>query len=115
MMAIRKDMVASFRYIMRNEKEEVLENTMEGTATTYLHGSNGIQRYLQDQLQGLVTGNKKMVYLSKSSGIIEDDFSFEVIIDEVRDALPEELILGYPVQLASEKCDEDCKCHQDKG
>ena len=112
MTGITKNRVAAFRYIMRNGKEEVLENTLEGMATTYLHGSNGIQEHLQSQLEGLKVGDKKMVYLSKSSGLTADDFTFEVIIDQVREALPEELVLGYPVQLDSLKCEDDCDCYQ---
>ncbi len=111
-MKIKKDTVASFRYIMRNGKKEVLEDTMAGTATTYLHGSGGIQSYLQRQLKGLAAGNKKIIHLSKGRQSTEDDFTFEVIIDEVRNALPEELVLGYPVLLPDKKCEEDCVCYK---
>ena len=111
-MKIKKDTVASFRYIMRNGNKEVLEDTRAGMATTYLHGSDGIQPCLQRQLKGLVAGDKKIIHLSQSKRLDEDDFTFEVTIDEVRNALPEELVLGYPVLLPAGKCEEDCACYK---
>ncbi|MEO5999524.1 MAG: hypothetical protein ABIN89_22205 [Chitinophagaceae bacterium] len=96
---------------MKNGRGEVLENSMNASPTVYLHGSDGIQPYLQNQLEGLVAGDRRNIYLWKSSGLTDVDYTFEVIIKGVREALPEEVILGYPVQAMVGKCQEDCACY----
>ncbi|TKK72011.1 hypothetical protein FC093_03090 [Ilyomonas limi] len=111
MMCIAKDTVVAMRYIMRNSKGAVLEDTMNAAPVSYLHGSGDIQSLLQAQLEGLKAGDKKIVYLQKESGLIDDDFSFEVIIDNVRAALPEEILLGYPVKINTDKCEVNCDCY----
>jgi len=111
-MCITKDTVVAMRYIMRNGKGVVLENIMDAAPVNYLHGSAGIQPLLQAQLEGLKTGDKKMVYLLKESGLADDDFSFEVIIDSVRAALPEEVLLGYPVKIDTDTCGGECECYK---
>ena len=110
-MQIAKNSVVSIRYIMKNSKEEVLENTMNGLPVSYLHGSPGIQPLLQAQLEGLKAGDKKVMYLTAASGLTNEDFIFEVIIDDVRVALKEEVLLGYPVLLDIPKCEADCECY----
>jgi|SRR5664279_325261 len=104
MMHIAKNRIVSIRYIMKNSKEDVLENTMNKHPVSYLHGSTGIQPLLQAQLEGLKAGSKKVVYLTAASGLTDEDFIFEVIVDEVRVALKEEVLLGYPVKLNVAKC-----------
>ena len=84
---------------------------MNSHPVTYLHGSTGILFLLQEQLEGLKAGDKKVVYLTAASGLTNEDFIFEVIIDQVRAALEEELLLGYPVQLNVTKCEVDCDCY----
>lgn len=111
-MHIAKNSVVSIRYIMKNGKEEVLENIMNDPPVSYLHGSPGIQPLLQAQLEGLKAGDKKCVYLTAESGLINEDFIFEVIVDEVRAALKEEILLGYPVKLNVPKCEADCDCYR---
>ena len=112
MMYIAKNNVVSIRYIMKDSKEGVLENTMNDPPVSYLHGSTGIQPLLQAQLEGLKAGDKKTVYLTTESGLTNEDFIFEVIIDEVRVALKEEVLLGYPVKLNVKKCEADCDCYR---
>ena len=51
-------------------------------------------------------GDKKTVYLTAESGLTNEDFIFEVIVDEVRAALKEEILLGYPVKLTVQKCED---------
>jgi FKBP-type peptidyl-prolyl cis-trans isomerase SlyD len=111
MMPIAKDNVVAMRYIMMNAEGLVLENTMSNNPVSYLHGSSGIQPLLQVQLEGLKAGDKKRVYLNAESGLTTEDFIFEVIIDEVRAALKEEILLGYPVKLNAPKCEADCDCY----
>ncbi len=105
-------MVVALRYIMRNGKGDVMEDNMQSLPVNYLHGSNGILPLLQQQLAGLKAGDKKKVYLFKNSSEADDDFEFDVIIDDVRAALPEEIILGYPVQMTTNTCNDDCYCYE---
>ena len=107
-MIIEKNKVVSIDYIMRNSKGDVLEDTMKSGRTNYLHGSGGIHNYLQAQLEGLQTGDKKIVILPNEISMTGDDFSFEVIIQQVRLAMEAELQLGYPVMV---ECPEDCDCY----
>lgn len=111
LMQIEKDKIVSFRYTMKNGRGEIMENTTEKSPTIYLHGCDEILSALQNQLEGLLPGERKNVFLLKTSGLVDDDFTFEIIIDEVRDATPEELVLGYPLQLDVEKCEADCSCY----
>lgn len=110
-MHIAKNSVVSIRYIMKNSKGDVLENTMNNDPVSYLHGSTGILQLLQSQLSGLKAGDKKVVHLTSASRLVNEDFIFEVIIDAVRAALQEEILLGYPVQLNVSKCEADCDCY----
>ena len=109
-MPVAKDCVVALRYIMKDRRGELLENTMNRDPINYLHGSPGILPLLQSQIEGLNAGDKKTVYLAAESGLTNDEFTFDVIIDDVRAASKEEIILGYPVKLTLQKCDESCEC-----
>jgi FKBP-type peptidyl-prolyl cis-trans isomerase SlyD len=111
MIQVEKNSVVSIRYVMKNSKGEVLENTMNNDPVSYLHGSATIQPLLQIQLEGLKTGDTKTVCLSAASGLTSEDFVFEVIVDEVRTASAEEILLGYPVAASVQKCEADCDCY----
>jgi hypothetical protein len=112
MTVITKNCVATFRYIMRNGRGEMLEDTTKGIATSYLHGGEAIHLHLQEQLEGLASGETKIISLLHNCAPMEDDITFEVIIDEVRAALPAELKLGYAVPLPAEECGEGCICNE---
>jgi len=110
MIQVGKDTVVSIRYIMRNNRDEVLENTISGPAASYLHGSSGILRSLQVQLEGLQEGERKQVYLLKDYDNLEEDFSFDVLVDSIRKALPQEITLGYPITGMAMECGPGCAC-----
>jgi len=110
-MNIAQNCVVSMRYTMKNSRQEVLEDTLHALPVHYLHGSGTILAVLQEQLVGLKAGDKKKVYLQTIPGITEEAFCFEVSIDEVRAALPEEIVLGYPVQAIVQACEADCACY----
>jgi FKBP-type peptidyl-prolyl cis-trans isomerase 2 len=112
MISIAKDTVVAMRYIMRNSKGVILEDTVNSAPVYYLHGSAGIQPQLQSQLEGLKIGDQKTVYLPKENGVTDDDFSFEIIIDSVRKAMPHELETGRAVQPAVFPCGDDCDCNR---
>lgn len=112
MTRVKKDKVVAFRYTMRNSRMEILEDTMNGLPTVYLHGSSDIEALLQGQLEGLERGDRKKIYLLEGSGLISANFTFDIIIDDVRDASEEELMLGYPLQVNVQKCEADCSCYE---
>lgn len=111
MTVVTKNIVVIFRYIMKNSKGQVIENTMNGAPKCYLHGAAGIQPSLQVQFEGLKVGDTKVIYLRKESGVSNEDFTFDIIIDKLRPALEEELLLGYPVMIDSLICDSRCICY----
>ena len=111
MMIVTKNIVVVFRYIMKNNKGQVIENTMECSPKCYLHGSSGIQRSLQLQFEGLKVGDTKVIYLRNESVLLNEDFTFDIVIDKLRPALEEELMLGYPVTIDGLICKEDCICY----
>lgn len=106
---VTKDSVVALRYIMRNSRGDVLEDTMQSAPVHYLHGSAGILPLLQQQLEGAQRGDRKKVSLPESNA--GDDFYFDVVIDEVRTASPEEIALGYPLKITSVVCDDNCDCY----
>ena len=110
-MEVAEGRVVSLRYIMRNGRREVLENTMEGSPVAYLQGGEGILQRLQQCLVGCRPGHRQILHLEKGQDGPDDDFSFELIIDGVREALPEELRLGYPLLPPDPACDPDCDCY----
>lgn len=114
MMNVTKNIVVIFRYIMKNDRGEVIENTMEGSPKCYLHGSDGIHPSLQAQFEGLKVGDTRLVYLKKESGLSNEDFTFDIIIDKLRPASEEELMLGYPVSIDNLICDSQCICYENK-
>ena len=110
MMIVKKNIVVAFRYLMKNNKGEVIENTMEGTPKYYLHGSDEIHSSLQAQFEGLKIGDSKIIYLKNQDGVSDQDFTFDVVIDNLRPASEEELMLGYPVMIDNLICDSNCDC-----
>jgi len=108
-MIVEKEKIISIDYIMRNSRGEVLENTVNNGITHYLHGSSGIHPFLQSQLEGLHIGDQKSVLFPNEISNSGDDFSFEVIIRQIRNSMEAELRLGYPVMA---ECLEDCDCYQ---
>jgi FKBP-type peptidyl-prolyl cis-trans isomerase 2 len=98
---------------MKNSKGEVLEDNLGKDCKQYLHGTGNILPALEANLAGLKAGDKKFVYISKQDGIndLDDDFSFEVIIDNVRAATEEELQRGSPIpNKAPVECGPGCNC-----
>ena len=75
-MQVQNNSVVSIRYVMKNGRGDVLENTMNNDPVSYLHGSAGIQPLLQEQLKGLKKGDKKTVHLPAASGLTNEDFLF---------------------------------------
>lgn len=110
-MEVANKRVVSIRYIMKNRKGEVLENGLESAPVTYLHGVGNITPSLEANLLGLKVGDEKLFSISdeQSTPELNEEYSFKVIIDEVRLPTEEELNLGYPIP-GKENCGPDCCC-----
>ena len=111
MMRIAENTIVTIRYIMQNSRGDILENTLDGPAASYLHGGSGILKLLQAQLDGLFAGEKKRVFLFRGQEALPEDFIFDVRIEKVREALPEEIRLGYPLPGIAVECGPDCSCY----
>jgi hypothetical protein len=62
------------------------------------------------QLDGLKEGERKQVFLLNEAGGPGDHFKFEVWIENIREALPQELLVGYPLSGAARECAPGCIC-----
>lgn len=111
MMSVARNSVVSLRYIMKSEAGGELENTRQSNPVSYLHGATAIHPVLQAQLEGLEAGDTKRIYLDAATAVSLPVLVFEVIIDNIRAAMPEELALGYPVQLPVKHCEAGCDCY----
>jgi FKBP-type peptidyl-prolyl cis-trans isomerase SlyD len=110
-MQIATHTIVAIRYSMQNSKGEVLENILEGSPVEYLHGSGHLLPELEDDLVGLRAGDKKQVFVSsKSYTEVDDDFSFDIIVDSVRLATEEEIKMGRPMESVEEECGPECIC-----
>lgn len=106
MITVAKNMVVHFRYCMQNTNGEVIEDKSNASQTCYLHGGSSIAPFLQSQFEGLGVGEIKTIFLNDES----ENVSFKIIIDKLRPASGEELILGYPVD-ENINCNSDCDCY----
>jgi len=104
-MEITERTVVSLRYIMKNKEGEELENTFAGPAVQYLHGSGKILPQLEILLSGLKKGDKTQITVE-----IPETLHFDVRIDDIRMARPEEIEAGNPITKADNTCSPGCCC-----
>lgn len=106
---IAANTVVLLRYCMKNKEGEILENILCNAPVSYLHGSGNILPALEASLEGLKAGEKKSVVVLKDevSGLNEE-FYFDVIIDEVRSATGEEIKNKKPVEQTKNECGPGC-------
>lgn len=111
-MQVADKRVVSIRYIMKNSKGEVLEDTMDGEPVRYLHGAGGILPSLEADLIGLQAGEERALLISNEQGYagVDDTYSFRVIVEDVRLATEEELKMGGPLPVGKNACGSDCCC-----
>ena len=102
-MQITEKTIVSLRYIMKTSDGEEIENTIAGPSVKYLHGSGKILPQLEASLAGLKAGDKKSIILE-----FPDRFHFDVEIDDVIMATPEEIKSGTPNTVSN--CGPDCRC-----
>ena len=111
-MQVKNNTVVSVRYRMKNSKGEILEDIMESLPIAYLHGSGRILPALEEKLIGLKTGDERSFNLSQQEGFseVDDCFSFEIIVDDVRPATEEELTVGQILEKYKDECGPNCTC-----
>ncbi len=112
-MQVTPKTIVSIRYRMKNSRGEVLENIMESAPVSYLHGAGQILPTLESHLTGREAGASASVMVSKAEGFpgLDDDFYFDVIIDQVRWATDEELKRGQPLTTSKNgDCGPECCC-----
>jgi FKBP-type peptidyl-prolyl cis-trans isomerase SlyD len=98
---------------MQNSKGEILEDILDGSSVKYLHGSGNILPTLEAYLAGLKAGDTKQILITGMADFkeVDDDFSFEVVIDSVRQASDEEIKKGFPHEADQpEECGPGCIC-----
>lgn len=109
-MKIAANTVVSLRYIMKNESREVIEDIINTAPVKYLHGSGNILPALEACLEGLETGQHKSISISnQTSSQLNEQFHFDVVIDDVRPATEGELKKGKPIHSTNE-CGPECCC-----
>ena len=102
-MEVAEKMVVSLRYIMKNKEGEEIENTMAGSPVHYVHGAGKILPQLETLLTGLKAGDKKSLTID-----LPETFQFDIEIDEIRMATPEEIEAGTLV--LRNDCGPGCDC-----
>lgn len=109
-MQIENQTVVSMRYIMKNADGDIMEENMNAAPVQYVHGAGTILPSLESSLYGLKAGDRKLIHLTAASGLPYEDFTFDIVINDVRPALEEELLQGYPVKVNVSKCGPGCDC-----
>jgi FKBP-type peptidyl-prolyl cis-trans isomerase SlyD len=74
-MKIAKNAVVTFHYTLSDEEGKELENSRGGDATAYLHGSNGIIKGLEVELEDKAAGDTLSVTLAPADayGLRQED------------------------------------------
>ena len=101
----------SLRFIMKNEKGEVLEDIIDRKPVDYLHGSGNILPPLEAAVEGLQTGDRKSIVFNNDTSNTAESYYIDLVIDNVREATPFELQQGKPEPKPSDKtCGPGCCC-----
>ena len=101
-MIISENKVVSVRYIMTNNAGDVIEDVMDRSPIQYIHGTGKIIPALETAIEGMSAGQKKAFSISDPG--LSENLYFDLIIDEVREATPEEIQNGKPT------CGPECCC-----
>ena len=108
-MEIGNNAVVSLRYIMKDDKGEIIGDNTSGKPIEYLHGSGSILPSLEQSLAGLKSGQTKSIIVSDEN--LRSSFYFDVIVDQVRPAEESEINRGKPLSLVENKsCGPGCDC-----
>src|SRR5688500_15253035 len=106
--------VVAMRYVMKNETQEVVVNTMEDEPVTFMFGSGEILPGLEQPLTGLKIGERKSFSLSpEDSPGLDQIFYFDVIIDDIRwepEGESKNLNRSLKQDVDLDTCGPDCDC-----
>jgi len=103
-MVVQNNTVVALRYLMKDDRGEILENRMDGPPVEYVHGSNSILPSLEKSLEGLTIGTEKTLILHDKQ--LRSPLHFFIVIDSIRLAAPDEVSSGKP----KKDCGPDCCC-----
>jgi len=104
-MQVQKNTVVTIRYMMKDHRGDVMEDTMNNDPVQYLHGSGNILPSLESMLEGLTTGTQKSFTVHEKQW--KNPMHFDVMIAEVRAATTEEIEKGQPIK---NECGPGCCC-----
>ncbi|MEI6858883.1 MAG: peptidylprolyl isomerase [Shewanella sp.] len=87
-MSIKKDMVVQFKYILRDEKGEVLETNKDLDPIAYLHGHNNMMPGVEDSIEGKEVGASFSVKLAAETtyGVRNEDAVQRVSVKHLQGA-----------------------------
>jgi FKBP-type peptidyl-prolyl cis-trans isomerase 2 len=114
-MIVSEKAIVSMRYAMKNSQGELLTSLEDSPLFTFLPGSGTVLPALESVLFGMAAGEKKTVYVSRKQGFagLDDDFYFDIVIDNVREASEEEIMNGQPfMEIPANECSSDCACRR---
>ena len=104
-MLVQKNTVVTIRYIMKDVRGNIMEDTMNSTPVQYLHGRGNILESLESELEGLSAGTGKSFTVNEK--LWKNPLHFDLIVDEIRPATAEEIEKGQPVK---KECGPGCSC-----
>lgn len=104
-MQVQKDTVVTIRYVMKDDRGEVMEDKMNNSPVQYLHGSGNILSSLESVLEGLTAGTQKSFTVQEK--LWKNPLHFDLVVDEIRMATTEEIKKGEPIK---NECGPGCCC-----
>lgn len=99
-MNISKGKVVQFNYVLRNSKGEEVDRSEKGEAFEYLHGASQIVAGLERGIEGLTSGDKKMVTVPPAEAYGEVNPQLKAEID--RSAFPKDMPIEPGVQFRAD-------------
>ena len=113
-MVVNEKAIVSMRYAMKNSQGEVLTSLENSPVFTFLPGSGTVLPQLESVLLGMSQGEKKTVMVLREQGLagLNNDYFFDVLIEDVREASEEEIMQGQPIiAMLAKECGANCACH----
>jgi FKBP-type peptidyl-prolyl cis-trans isomerase SlyD len=101
-MNVSLNKIVSLRYVMKNDAGDVIEDVMDRPSIQYIHGTGKIISALENAIEGMEAGEKRVFSISDPG--LSENLHFDLVIDEIRDATPEEIQNGKP------SCGPGCCC-----
>ena len=101
-MQVQNSTVVSIRYKMINSNGEVLGDNAY-RSVVYVHGAGNIVPYLEKPLEGSKASENRIF----SVNLNKKEYTFDVVVDEIRLATEKELTSGQP---GSKDCGCDGEC-----